>query len=363
MRVTINGRFLTQRPTGVQRYAAAVVREFDRALADGRLGAGFGCEVLTPDRPHTAPLTLDRIPVRRVGRFGGHLWEQLDLPRHCGGHVLYCPGNTAPAWSLLGRQRTVVVVHDLSFRSFPQAYSRAFRLLYGVLSPLVLRLGDALITDSHTEAAHILRHAPYAADRLRAIHCGVDAATDDADVDAAADAVADLPRRFALYVGSLNRRKNIAGFLAAVAHANRSGPLPAVVVGASGREFAGAHAPAHEAVRFLGQVDDRTLRMLYRRAACLVFPSWHEGFGLPPLEAMAHGCPVVVSRASCMPEVCGDAALYCDPADPHDIAARMRRLHDHPEIGAELAERGRRWVKRYTWERCAARTAEVLQAA
>ena len=112
----------------------------------------------------------------------------------------------------------------------------------------------------------------------------------------------------------------------------------------------------HKHVRFFGFVPDATLAILYRLARVFVFPSLYEGFGLPPLEAMVHGLPVIASAATCLPEVCGDAALLVDPLDTDAIAAALARVLGEPELARELVGRGRARAEKFTWRECASKT-------
>jgi glycosyltransferase involved in cell wall biosynthesis len=111
-----------------------------------------------------------------------------------------------------------------------------------------------------------------------------------------------------------------------------------------------------------GYVSDAELRALYENAACFVFPSFYEGFGLPPLEAMCCGCPVVVSRRASLPEVCGDAALYIEPDDPATLAAALARVLDSRELRSELAAAGRARAARWTWAAAGRQFREITEA-
>ncbi len=359
MKLAINGRFLTQRITGVQRYAREIVGALDGLLGRGDIDASrWEIDLLSPKGALDVP-RLTHIRHREVGRLTGHAWEQLDLPRAMRADVLFCPGNTAPLASLAGSTRMVVTVHDLSYAYFPQAYTRAFRVAYGTLMPTVLRLADRVITVSESEKRAIAERYPFAGGRLVAIQNGGLPGGTRSDAPAP-------PRSHALYVGALSKRKNFPGALQAAIRLNLERELPFVFVGAqpSGFHQVTTDVPAHLTGRitFTGQIDrvDETLRW-YRSALCLVFPSFYEASPLPPIEAMACGCPVIASCIPSLVERCGDAALYCDAGDVESIVQAVRRIADEPDLRQSLVERGLERARRFTWEACARQTFEVLQ--
>jgi glycosyltransferase involved in cell wall biosynthesis len=131
--------------------------------------------------------------------------------------------------------------------------------------------------------------------------------------------------------------------------------------GGNNRVFAAA-AVSDPRLVSTGYVTDGQLRALYEHAACFVFPSFYEGFGLPPLEAMCCGCPVVASERASMPEVCGEAALYCDPADPASLAKQLRRVLDSTALQAELRAAGHARAASFSWDRAARQFGELLEA-
>ena len=363
VRIYINGRFLQQPITGVQRYGRELLTTWDRMLVSGEIGGqGIEFRVLAPRGPIDVP-KLERIRIEQVGRLGGHLWTQLELPFFARDGLLFSPGNIHPLLSL-ARKGSVVTVHDLAYAAYPEAYSKAFRLLYSLLVPAALRRADAVITVSDAEKTHILGRHPVANGRIHAVHLGAPQGRPAGDgLSAPENDPANRP--FVLWVGTLIARKNPQGVIDAVARVNQDTPLDLIVAGASQpgllKGGLSLSSELQGRVHFRGQINDiAELRHLYESATALVFPSFYESFGLPPLEAMRFGCPVIASDIPALREICGEAALYADPHQPADIARRIRRLLNDPALRAELRERGLRRASLFTWERCARETFMIL---
>ncbi|MGH2403479.1 MAG: glycosyltransferase family 4 protein, partial [bacterium] len=168
-------------------------------------------------------------------------------------------------------------------------------------------------------------------------------------------------RPFILAVSSQSVHKNFGGIWRALDYL-KDQTFDTVVTGARNtRIFNDASPEVPGKARYLGYVGDAELRALYENAICLVYPSLYEGFGLPPLEAMACGCPVVVSPCGSLPEVCGDAAVYCDPHDPVDIARATATVMGDPTLRSTLKTRGMDRAKHFTWGRTASSLAAVIE--
>lgn len=354
--IVINGRFLTQDITGVQRYARELLQALD-VLLDAE--PNIRVTVVSP-RLSTAPPLWRNIVLRQVGHLRGHAWEQFELPWYSRGKTLFCAGNTAPVISLLGAQPVIVTVHDLSYKYFPEAYHPAFRLWYGFNMPLVLRHARSVITVSESERRAITSHYPGAAPRLHAIpHGGLPA---EFSVE---------PPRFAdrdsyvLYVGSLSKRKNFPRMFEVACQLARKRGFNFVFVGAApkGLVASAANVPndISSKITFIGAVNDTAaLITYYRKAACFLFPSLYESSGLPPVEAMACGCPVIVSEIPALRERCGDAAIYCDPHDIDSITSAVIRMMDDTELRSKLSAAGYQRAAEYTWKSCARETLDLL---
>ena len=375
--IVINGRFLMQPVTGVQRVARELTRALDRLVAEEALPVAL--RLVCEPEAQLEDLALQVTTVERAAsgwserlgwRLGGHAWEQLVLPaRLRSGHLL-CLGNTAPLAALHARQGVTVMIHDLSYRQFPAAYRRHYRLGHRFMLPSLLRRAQTILTVSEREKAMLARLRPEARGRIRVAQnggwggaaVGASAADGPGAANGAGAARHDPEPGYLLYVGSLSRRKNIHGVLAvAVRLAREDGRRTLIVGGGSDilSPIAG-EVPADVAhlVRFTGPVTELgALGRLYRNAGCLLFPSFYEASPLPPIEAMHFGCPVVVSAIPAMTERCGTAAVYCDPHDVEDMVAAVRRVLADP---APLAARGQLHAAHWTWRDQAARVLDAV---
>ncbi|MCC4266746.1 glycosyltransferase family 4 protein [Microbacterium schleiferi] len=365
-KVVINGRFLCQPVTGVQRVAIEYLHAIDSLLAAGELG-DIDVEVVVPaSSPLLTTPALRQIKVTPHGRYSGHLWEQLELARYARGSDLICFGNVAPALSLFStRTRVLTMVHDLSFVYFPKAYNWRFRWLYRVLVPLALRRSDVTVTVAEVERESILRH--YKLERksadLHVLQNGAlrEGVSKNTPLQAYAERAPEI-----LYVGSLTRRKNAENLLIAASTLVEQEDTDFVVIGANGHNFSSAVGGAAypPEFRFLGQIDDASAVYAHMRSARLfLFPSLYEASPLPPIEAMANGCPVVAADIPSIRERCGDAVLYCDPHRPESIAHVATELLTDHALWNQMQQRGLEKASQYSWSKQAQRLMAFLDDA
>ena len=353
-RVAINGRFVTQDTTGVQRVAREMVRALDALLSrDEALRRRYDFDLLIPSAG-AATLGGAHIRARPVGRLQGQAWEQLELPRHARERLLVNLCNTAPLAA-----RAVVMIHDASVFAVPAAYSLPFRAWYRMLLPRIGRRAFIVLTISEFSRDELSRRAGIPDTRIEVIYPGADHVLRVPPDRGIFGRIPIAPGSYLLAVGSRSPHKNVDAVVRAMSHLGAGGP-PLVTAGAvNARVFNDRGAPDGRNVFSAGYVTDGELRALYENAIGLVYPSRYEGFGLPPLEAMACGCPVLVARAASLPEVCGDAALYCDPDDPADIADQVRLMLE-PDRSNDLRNRGLNRARCFTWERAARALVDVL---
>lgn len=233
---------------------------------------------------------------------------------------------------------------------------------YSRLFVRALRRADRVVTISHATARDVERFAGLPAERIVVTHLGVDTAFRPAGADerARVRAAHGLPERYVFYVGNTLPHKNLGRLVEAMARVRRAcGPIPLILAGAPDRhrpalEAAAAQAGVAEGVRFLGQVPDADLPGLLSAASVFAYPSLYEGFGLPVLEAMACGAPVVTSNRASLPEVVGDAAEVCDPLDVGAIAGAIEALLSDDARAARRRAAGLARAAEFTWARCAA---------
>jgi glycosyltransferase involved in cell wall biosynthesis len=241
----------------------------------------------------------------------------------------------------------------------PSSYSWKFRLWYKGLQHTLARAGARIVTVSEFSRQRIAASLGIDPSRIAVIYEGADHIL-RTPADPETLARHDLtPGRFALVVGSRVAHKNLA-MLSEVAAALRRRGMVIAVAGGGNKDVFQAAMDATGTQR-LGRTTDGELRALYENAACLLFPSRYEGFGLPPVEAMACGCPVIASRGGAVEEVCGDSALYFDADLPQTITAAVGRLLEEPGLAEDLRGRGRRRAGELSWIASARKLGDIVQ--
>lgn len=346
----INGRFYGQALTGVQRYGHEIVQALDHALVRRDRTA----ELRLP-RGVEGPSGLRAVATRPWALLRDHAWEQAELP--LGSRPLLNLCNTGP----IARACQVVCIHDTNVFTEPGSYRSGFRLFYRTLQPLLARRGAVIATVSQASADAVAAALSVDRRRIAVLPNGHEHALAWRR-DEEALRRNGIARPFVLLLGSRARHKN-ARLLFGLAPALDELGLDLVVAGGGGAVFATEiDGPPRGNVRVLGSVSDGELAALLGDALCLAFPSWTEGFGLPVVEAMARGCPVVSSDRASLPEVCGPAALMAAPDDPRAWLAHIAALARAPQLRRELAERGLVQARRYSWAASAAGYLDLMEA-
>ena len=375
MRIAIDGRTLTGRFTGDRTYWRSLLRTMPSLAPDDT----FLIYSRTPIPKGELP-DLPNVQYQVIDARNERLWTLTALPEAARRdqadlvHVQY----TIPPRGLCPCP-VVTTVHDISFRLYPQWFPLKHRLLMNLTVPPSMRQASRVITDSESSRADILRVYKLPERQVVAIPLGLpDGFGTGTDPEQARKFAAEkygLTEPFLLAVGVMQPRKNLRMLARAFGLAKKRFNIPHTLafVGKAGwgteenalrdEAEAGGGDVAVLAVRFPGYVDDADLPLLYRACAALVHPALYEGFGFPPLEAMACGTPVVVSDRPSLPEVVGEAAFVVPATDPDAWAEALFRIVDDAPLRRDLALRGPLRAAKFSWETTAQRTLDVYRAA
>jgi len=348
----INARFLTQEMTGVQRFSEQICL----ALKELRDDIVFlaPSEILRPE-------IAKKLNVKIIGNRQGHLWEQIDLPKYLksiGSPTLLNLCSTAPIFY----NNKVVTHHDVTYKRYPDSFSRKFRLMYALLIPMMLKKSKHLITVSEFSKKEINEVYKYPLNKTSIIYNAVSDEFSEANATNL-DHQAVTKERYLLAVSSPNYHKNFHGMLSAFSEL-KTPNIKLKIIGKAGNAFtAQSYSPEnkeHSNVEFMGRVDDQQLIELYQNAYAFVFPSFYEGFGIPPLEAQACGCPVIASNTASMPEVLGNSVLYFNPENVLEIKKAMEEITTNQLLREELRQKGRENTKRFSWKDSAIKVNDIV---
>jgi glycosyltransferase involved in cell wall biosynthesis len=351
--------------TGTEHYAIELIRALIRLNTRHQLTLYFR----DPPAPDLFP-AADRveyrvIPFRRAWthlRFAAALWR--DRP-----DVTFVPAHTLPFWF---PGRTVVTVHDLGFRHFPQAHPTRDRLYLDWTTRYSAHRATLILADSQATATDLGTFYGTPAAKIRVVYPGVETpAPSSAGQEATAVIAAvrqkySLPERYFLFIGTLQPRKNIPIIVRAYQRWRQTQVAPdvgLVLAGGKGWLYDDGWVAGLPGLHLPGYIDETDKAALYTGAQALVFPSLYEGFGFPVVEAQRCGLPVITSTTSSLPELAGDAAVLVDPLDEAAIAQALGRLNEDETLRANLRQKGYARAAQFTWTRAAESALAALEAA
>jgi glycosyltransferase involved in cell wall biosynthesis len=371
MHIGIDGsRLAVVGHTGTERYSYEVIGGLARLASCSR---SMRCTLYCNGIPAALPPLGTRVALRNIPfpRLWTHLRLAVEMARYPP-EVLFVPSHVVP---LIHPRRTVVTLHDLGYLVFPEAHTPARRVDLHLSTLWSVRAAHHIIAVSRATRDALCQVYRAAAPKITVVHHGVAPMfrpiTDQAAIGAST-ARYGIAGEYILYVGTVQPRKNLIRLIDSFAQMvqetlppRSSAPLHLVIAGKRGwrteaiEQRAAGHGIA-ERVHFTGYVDDTDMPALMSGALAFAFPSLYEGFGMPVLEAMACGTPVLTSTTSSLPEVAGDAALLVDPHDTAAIAAGLARLVDDAPLREHLRQRGLERAARFSWSHCAEETLRVL---
>lgn len=348
-KVYINARFLTQKTSGVQRFAIELCKRLNSINSN--------IVFLSPPNIFNKELALE-LNVKIIGKLSSHLWEQIELPLYLkskGNPLLINFCNTAPIFY----KNKIVTLHDIIFRLHPEWFSRLFSIWYNFLIPLITKKSKKILTVSNHAKKDINEHLYVSFDKIEVIYNSV---CDDFKIDIP---FKNIKKKYILSVSSLDPRKNFEKLILAYLNLGET-EYDLVIVGSESKSF-----PKHELfntiksntkIKFTGYITDKELVKYYKEASLFVYPSLYEGFGIPPLEAMACGTPVLVSNNSSLPEVCGHAAIYIDAENVENITMNIKNLLNNTILQSELIEKGFVRVNEFSWDESVAKLNQIIKS-
>lgn len=361
---------LDRAPTGIGRYTV----ELARAIAACPNAPDM--VLLTTERhdPHGLWAEFERYPLPGCRLLPslitiGNLALSAAIRRY-NLDLVHDPNGIAPFWGPRYRARRIVTIHDAFAYVYPETHNRLDTWRYRWMLPSTAARADAVLTDSRHSRRDLVQHVGVAARKLHVAGCGLDRRFQPIVDKTVQQAVIDrynIPTPYLLYVGGITARKNIARLFEAYARVRERHPQITLVIGGKRQWQTRAIDAAFERlqladqVHFTGYVADADLPTLYSAATAFVFPSLYEGFGLPPLEAMACGTPVITANVSSLPEVVGDAALLVDPYDVQSLADAIERVIQDDALRRMLRQRGLERAAQFSWAQVARKTVQVYE--
>lgn len=355
--ISINGRFLAQPLTGVQRFARELTQALDARITNGDVPEGLrgvAWRLIAPDEAQ-ADLDLKSIRLEHVGSGHGHLWEQTTLAAKTWRDLLVGFGGSGP----LLHPDQLTVIHDATIFRHPESFSRSYRLFHTLLGAVLTRTARIATVSqfSRQELSSIFR---VSAEGIAVIYNATDHFTGLTPDDGILERLKLSGGDFFLLVGTLKPNKNIDFAIRAFEALNAPGQKLVVVGGIHANVFKGGDYGSRDNLIFPGRLSDAEVAALERGATAFIFPSLYEGFGIPPLEAMSQGCPVLASDIPPVREACGDGALYFDPTKSGTLEHQMRAVLDDPRLRERLVAGGFENAARFSWAKSADALLQVL---
>lgn len=347
----VNGRYLTQKATGVHRYAFEICNKLHE------MGVDF--HVAIPQE--IEPSYKFDFKTVRCGSLKTHLWEQISLPRYLksiGNPLLISFTGCGP----LNYNNQIMTIHDVSHERYPQWFSKNYYRFYHFMMPRIGKKAHAILTVSEFSRQEIVDTLGLDANKIHVVHSNVPFHNKPSNEEILSYRPSPDAERYIIAVSSMDPRKNFSRLVEAFRHIDDKS-VKLYIIGMSFKAF---NTPdlqqlTSKNVHLPGYIPDEALQSMYQNALLSVYPSLYEGFGLPPLESMTYGCPVINSDIPALREVSEDAAIYVDPYDTHNITMTINRLLKDADLRQELRIKGLEQIKKYSWEKSASQVYELAQ--
>ena len=347
----VNGRYLTQKATGVHRYAFEICNKMHEMGIDFHVAIPQGID---PGYKFTFKTV-------RCGTLNTHMWEQISLPRYLksiGSPLLISFTGCGP----LNYDNQIMTIHDVSHERYPEWFSKNYYRFYHFMMPRIGRKAHAVLTVSKFSKCEIIETLGIEGEKIHVVHSNVpfhDKPSEEEIMNFRRDPDAE---KYIIAVSSMDPRKNFVRLVEAFDKIEDKS-VKLYIIGMSFKAF---NTPdlqklINERVHLPGYIPDEALQLMYQNALLSVYPSLYEGFGLPPLESMTYGCPAINSSIPALREVSEDAALYVDPYDIEDMTMKINQLLEDEPLRQTLRLKGLEQIKKYSWEKSAKQVYELAQ--
>ncbi len=347
----VNGRYLTQKATGVHRYAFEICNMLHEMGVDFHVAIP---QEINPDYKFSFKTV-------KCGSLKTHLWEQLSLPlylKNIGNPLLVSFTGCGP----LNYNNQIMTIHDVSHERYPEWFTKNYYRFYHFMMPRIGRKAHAILTVSEFSKKEIIETLALDGSKIHVVHSNVPFHNKPTREDILNFRPDQDREKYIIAVSTMDPRKNFIRLVEAFKKIEDKS-VKLYIIGMSFKAF---NTPdlqklINENVYLPGYLPDNELQGMYQNALLSVYPSLYEGFGLPPLESMTYGCPVINSDISALREVSEDAALYIDPYDVEDITLKINQLLEDNNLRQELRLKGLEQVKQYSWEKSAKQVYELIQ--
>jgi glycosyltransferase involved in cell wall biosynthesis len=368
MNIGINALIVGEGKSGVGYYSINIIKEITKS-------SDYYFYIFVQDKSYLqteisqSNCKVIEVPLARRGKIGRLIAEQLIIPFFQTRYKLDIIHSMAFSIPIFARCINIVTVHDLVYKIYPQTIKQNRRYYYNLLFDLSMKRADKIISVSSNTKKDIIKYLKIESDKIVTILEGVDNERfNSINVGTNTESIKEIiTKKYILFVGNVEPRKNLATLLKAFSAIHNQLEHDLVIVGARGWKNSDVFDVVeklnlHDRVIFTGFIKDDLLPILYRKADLFVFPSIYEGFGLPVLEAMASGTPVISSNSSSLPEVVKDAALLFDPLSEQEISECILKIVNNNEISKKFIQKGFRRVDNLSWSDTAEKTIEIYSS-
>jgi len=350
--IYIAARFLTQPITGVQRFGIEICKELKY------IESKYKFEIISPYNIISYD-EFKELNAKIIGKFKGSIWDQLDLFIYLikkKNPLLICLANSS---SILYRNK-IITIHDIIHLKYPT--NKWYKRYYKIIFPLMIKTSKHIITVSEFSRDEIHKYYNINKNKISVIYNGVSKEFKPCPKK-------EISEKYILGLSSIAYHKNFKALIKAFIKIKNK-KIKLYIVGENNKKIYGytssdlynyIEKDFKERIKFLGRVSEKELIKLYSNSICFVYPSLYEGFGIPPLEAQACGCPVLLSNIKVFKEVYKDSVIYFDPYDENDIANKIELIIENTEIKNELINKGFENARKYTWEKAARKLLEVIE--